>query len=119
MPKELQQFKNVQAFAGVEDLKDCGKLALIDKAPDCMCLTVDDDIDYPADYVQKTAALVDKYGRKCIVSWHGHTRDSTGRHVYVGFYHGLGHDIIAKGRVGTGVAAFVPSCIGLKPFSID
>ena len=33
--------------------------------------TVDDDIDYPADYVQHTVEMIEAYGRKAVVGYHG------------------------------------------------
>ena len=33
--------------------------------------TVDDDIVYPPDYVQKSIAKIEEYNRKCVLSWHG------------------------------------------------
>ena len=34
--------------------------------------TVDDDIDYPKDYIEKNIDLLDKYGDKYIISYHAH-----------------------------------------------
>ena len=33
--------------------------------------TVDDDIIYPSDYVEKSIAKIEEYNRKCVFSWHG------------------------------------------------
>lgn len=54
-----------------KDLRPHGKLYW---ANDCKgyYLTVDDDTDYPDDYVKKIVEAIDYYGRKAIITAHGH-----------------------------------------------
>ncbi|MBY5163289.1 hypothetical protein [Salsipaludibacter albus] len=53
------------------DLRDNGKAAFSDVVPDGYHLMVDDDIDYPDDYVDGLIAKVEQYDRRAVVGYHG------------------------------------------------
>lgn len=53
------------------DLRDNGKFAFDDVVADGHHLLVDDDIDYPDDYVDRMVAKVEQYGRRAVVGVHG------------------------------------------------
>lgn len=82
--------------------------------------TVDDDIDYPPNYIEELKLKVDFYNRKCICSLHGHYYKNVKngkinfnyRKVY-NFYDRYDLDVFCH-RVGMGVSMFYPSEIGLK-----
>jgi len=38
-------------------------------------LTVDDDIIYPSDYVEKSISKIEEYNRECVMSWHGRVQN--------------------------------------------
>jgi len=52
------------------DIGCAGKFALAYEW-DGYVFTVDDDIVYPSDYVEKSIAKIEEYQRKCVFSWHG------------------------------------------------
>jgi glycosyltransferase involved in cell wall biosynthesis len=53
------------------DLKDNGKFFAVDQVPEGYHFTVDDDIIYPPDYVQKSILTIEKYDRRVAVGVHG------------------------------------------------
>lgn len=61
----------IEVRIGGEDLRDNGKFAFSAELPAGYCLTVDDDIIYPPDYVQALIRKVEIYGRKAAVGLHG------------------------------------------------
>ena len=81
--------------------------------------TVDDDIDYPENYIYELKQKVDHYNRKCICSLHGHFYKNIKngkinfnyRKVY-NFYDKYDLDVFCH-RVGMGVSMFYPLEIGL------
>lgn len=91
------------------NLTDRGKFYGLTKITEpCYYFTVDDDIEYPQDYVRKTIEAIEKY--KCIISHHGRVLQGKGRNYY------RGHFAVRcfgranyQGRLhvaGSGVAAF-------------
>ena len=50
---------------------DCAKYYNIENAEPGYIFTVDDDILYPNNYVEKTIAKIEEYKRKYVVSYHG------------------------------------------------
>lgn len=82
--------------------------------------TVDDDIDYPPNYISELKKKLDFYNRKCICSLHGHVYKNVKngiinfnyRKVY-NFYDKYDIDVFCH-RVGMGVCMFYPSEIGLS-----
>ena len=81
--------------------------------------TVDDDIDYPVNYIDKLKQKVDKYNRHAICSYHGHVYnnikngkiDFLNRTVYSFQYETL-TDVFCH-RLGMGVAMCYPQEIGI------
>lgn len=63
---ELYWGKDVLGF----DIGCAGKFAFCFEW-DGYIFTVDDDIVYPADYVEKSIAKIEEYNRECIFSYHG------------------------------------------------
>lgn len=63
---ELYWGKDVLGF----DLGCAGKFAFAFEW-DGYIFTVDDDIIYPSDYVERSIAKIEEYERKCVLSWHG------------------------------------------------
>jgi glycosyltransferase involved in cell wall biosynthesis len=53
------------------DLRDNGKFFFLDSVPWGYHFTIDDDIIYPQDYVQKMVLKIEQYDRKAIVGCHG------------------------------------------------
>lgn len=102
---------NVRFFTGV-DLGDRGKFAFLDGFSGYY-LTCDDDIAYPADYVERMVAALDRHDRAAVVGWHG---SIILEDEFVGYYtpgsrevFGFHQDVPADQRVhvlGTGVAGF-------------
>ena len=81
---------------------------------------VDDDIDYPENYIQELKKKVDYYDRQVICSLHGHVYKGItngeinfkSRKVY-NFYDKYDLDVFCH-RVGMGVSMFYPSKINLN-----
>ncbi len=63
---ELYWGKDVLGF----DIGCAGKFAFAFEW-DGYIFTVDDDIIYPSDYVERSIAKIEEYERKCVLSWHG------------------------------------------------
>lgn len=70
VPKFLQDHSKVFATIPFGNLTDNGKFGYLSEGSDTeYYFTMDDDIIYPTDYVEKTIANIEKYG--CIVTYHG------------------------------------------------
>jgi hypothetical protein len=87
-------------------------------------LTVDDDIAFPIDYIERLTAAIEKYGRKSLVGIHGSTHSPTPIKSYWSsvakkhhFQKGLGRDTICS-MLGTGTLGFHTS-IGLTTDIFD
>ena len=52
------------------DVGDAGKFFWLGSDADYY-LTCDDDILYPPDYVARTIAAIERYGRRAVIGWHG------------------------------------------------
>lgn len=97
-----------------------GKLHWLDKYNDCYYLTIDDDIIYPHDYVKYMVSRLEHYQGKAIVGLHGcFVRFSVvpGRGPRISrqlfpYNKACNRDACMHG-VGMGLAACVPSTIGL------
>jgi len=92
-----------------DDLTDNGKFYSLDPKRKEYYFTLDDDIIYPADYVERTIEAIEKYG--CIVSYHGRILNPKETTYYRGkhqFYHCARgeHKNLRLDVCGTGVTAF-------------
>lgn len=83
-------------------------------------LTVDDDIDYPHDYVERLVAKIDLYGGNRYVSFHGSTFDTEDGVIVEGskknvltYSTALDRDTPVN-MCGTGVGGCVPRRLGLS-----
>ena len=126
VPIELQRYNNLDIRLdkdfGRLNIKDAGKFAFLDKYYDCYYLTIDDDINYPKNYVHMLTRNIDRYGRKCIIAYHGHGRYPTYKkyhYKYIAFYETLNEDHLVNIRTGTGVTGFVPNEIHIPILTID
>lgn len=72
VPRELARHSNVTATLRGEAGGDAEKFAAVD-GWDGYVVTCDDDILYPADYVQTLVAGIERYGRTTAVGFHGGT----------------------------------------------
>lgn len=91
------------------DVRDNGKFFFLSKAGSYY-FALDDDLDYPADYVRALVLAIEKYGRRAVVGVHGvlladpMTRFYTNCTV-LGFRHALPADQVVH-LLGTGTVAF-------------
>jgi len=73
LPKECYHEK-VELYFGKDilcfDIGCAGKFVFAYEW-DGYIFTVDDDIVYPSDYVEKSIAKIEEYKRECVFSWHG------------------------------------------------
>lgn len=74
-PREVPLYENIEYVLG-DDIRapqmgSQGKLAFIDPTRREYYLTVDDDIFYPADYVERIVAGCERYRNKAVVGYHG------------------------------------------------
>jgi hypothetical protein len=102
----LPQVDRVIVADGSERGDQAKFLACADAPGDTVFLGVDDDLIYPADYVQMILAGLDRYPG-CIVSFHGWRMDNTGE-CYTENYRCLENvwDDAEVHVAGTGVCAF-------------
>jgi FkbM family methyltransferase len=100
------------------DLRDNGKFFFLDSVPWGYHFTIDDDIIYPHDYVQKMVLKIEQYDRKAIVGCHGIIlgepliRFMTGRKVFH-FKCALEQDKLVN-VLGTGTIAYHTGTITLS-----
>lgn len=115
-PDELNALPNVGVVMNGEDRGDAGKFYACPK--NGYHLTVDDDLYYPDDYVERMIEGVERYGRRYVVSLHG--RSFEGPAVRRSYYNGHSHKYRCLGSVeedvpihipGTGVLAYHSSTI--------
>jgi hypothetical protein len=72
--KILNNFKNVKLHFGPElagDLGDAAKFYFIDKVPECYYFTIDDDLSYDKNYVNKHIAFQKHFHNRLITTYHG------------------------------------------------
>lgn len=69
IPSFLKKEK-IRVIHGKGDVGDRGKFYDVDNFSGYM-FTCDDDIEYPAYYVQHCIDAIERYGRKAVVGWHG------------------------------------------------
>lgn len=103
------------------DYGDAGKFHALNRVADNRVgyyLTVDDDIVYPPDYVERIVQKIELYGRRAAISWHGMRIPHKGKinryfrdRVVVGLCRkSLNRDAFAH-VVGTGVLGFHSSTL--------
>lgn len=111
IPAELNMFDKNKLIIILannnSDLKENGRYLAANENIDSYFFTVDDDINYPSDYVINLINAIQKHGKKCIVSYHG-TIFKDGKEKYFAFTNNVINDIQVH-RVGGGVMAFIPS----------
>jgi hypothetical protein len=121
VPPELAAYSSVTTLlAGPgrmePDRRDVGKFYWVEQFSPCYYMTVDDDIDYPSDYVPVMINAVEEYNREAIISVHGvfmhlykdkpHELPDCSRHrAIVAFEKHLNVDL-AVHVAGTGTTAF-------------
>jgi len=97
------------------DLRDNGKMYFMETLPDGYCFTVDDDINYPHDYIEKVIRKIELYERKAVIGIHGtifakpfesYFKNRTVNH----FKSELKRDILVN-QLGTGTIGFHTSLI--------
>lgn len=117
IPNELYQFDSSKMIICLahkdSDLKENGRYTFISQFYDSYFLTVDDDLNYPSDYVKKTIQQINFYQQHAIVAWHGAYFDSNNVEHYVAYNHNVIHNIQVH-RIGGGVMGFVPSEIDFQ-----
>lgn len=104
---------------GIKDLGCNNKMYWLGDFPGYY-MTVDDDIEYPENYVSQMLDKIKKYEDKVIVSLHGHIYINSNkgkiqfknRRVFT--FHSKRTDDIYCHRVGMGVAIMKPSAINIK-----
>jgi len=69
-PPELVEDDRLTVLFGVQDLTDIGKFNAV-STKEGYILTVDDDILYPPDYIERMIEEVDRYRRKQLIGVHG------------------------------------------------
>lgn len=69
-PPELIKDDRLTVLTGVQDITDIGKFNAVDGKQGYI-LTVDDDILYPHDYIERMVEEVDRYQRKRLIGVHG------------------------------------------------
>lgn len=135
-PVEIQNFRKVIAKTqnknhtfeailangknGIPDLGCINKMRWLDKC-DGYYLTVDDDIGYPMNYVEKLIEGIDRYDGKAVCSFHGKTFAFRNGRIsfdepffdFKLFFEETCEDIQMH-SVGMGVGGSVPKNIGLK-----
>ncbi len=120
VPEELidERIKVVLGKDGAGDLRDNGKFSFLNELKRGYHFTVDDDIIYPPDYVQKLILKIEQYGRQALVGVHCVLFDQPierffkGRTVY-GFYREQIRDVFVN-LIGTGTLAYHTDTIKLE-----
>ena len=114
IPNELNLYKNVIPVLANEYscLKENGRLFWVNSYKSSYYIMVDDDIEYPDNYVQEICKGIDKYNKKAIVSYHGSIFVDNIEKRFA-FFKELKEDKQVH-RIGGGVSAFVPKEIGFS-----
>ncbi|MEV3806028.1 glycosyltransferase family 2 protein [Aeromonas veronii] len=109
---------NIEKSQNNGDLRDNGKFFFSDKITSSYIITVDDDIIYPQDYVQKLVSALATYKNKAAIGVHGVIfaenieKYFTGRTVY-GFNKSLCSDRIVN-LLGTGTLCYHTDTLNLN-----
>ena len=103
------------------DLRDNGKFYFLDEIEEGYHIMVDDDINYPENYIATLILKIEQYGRNAIVGSHGVildnpvTRFFQNRTVY-NFTKSLDRDCFVN-LLGTGTVCYHTSTISMQDFS--
>ncbi len=117
VPGYLRKDGRVTAVIPDRDVKDAGKF-WFEPAPDDIVFTIDDDIGYPADYVQRTIAQADALGWEGnVFGYHGNALSDRG---WVNFlFHQPLERATGVSLIGTGTmcakGAAIPSLSEIEP----
>ncbi|PXY78561.1 MAG: hypothetical protein CXX81_07130 [Methanobacteriota archaeon] len=120
MPPELidEKITVVLGKDAVGDLRDNGKFYFLNEVEPGFHFTIDDDIEYPVDYIQKMILKIEQYGRHALVGIHGVIFDQPierfflRRTVY-GFQRNQIRDAFVN-LIGTGTLGYHTSAIMLE-----
>jgi hypothetical protein len=83
IPAWAQSIKKLHASVDpMNILHDCAKFQWVARYPDACYFSVDDDINYPSDYVSVMLDWLEKCNREAVISTHGRNYDYTERTVY-------------------------------------
>ena len=119
--KEIPKFLDhpriqvVLSSNAIGDLRDNGKMYFMDIIPNGYCFTIDDDINYPTNYIEKMIQKIELYERKAIIGIHGtifanpYESYFKNRTVYH-FNSQLKKDVLVN-QLGTGTIGFHTSLI--------
>lgn len=117
IPKFLFNFK-IQIYRSqyICDKGDAGKFYKVSECKNCFYFSLDDDIIYPPDYIQKLTEKIEQYDRKKIISFHGAVIKEpvinsywSGRQCYSCLYDVPADEPVHVG--GTGVMGFYTDAI--------
>jgi hypothetical protein len=105
------------------DLRDNGKFFFLDSVLSGYHFTIDDDIVYPPDYVQKCILKIEQYDRRAIVGCHGVILASPVDHFMKGrevlhFKRALARDRLVN-LLGTGTTAYHVDALELSSDDFD
>jgi hypothetical protein len=102
---------------GVGDLGSNGKYFFLDKIDDGYILIMDDDLVYPKNYSKVLINCIDKYNKKCPVSYHGGILptnvDNFSEQRNKHYFNGVVHSDEFVNVIGTGVSGFHKSTIDM------
>lgn len=124
IPEELSKYDNVICeLAGPgRNLKENGKFFWVGKVPGYY-VTVDDDLNYPNDYIEKIVAGLKKYKDAVFVGYHGATFDiKDGKVVNRDklYMYSAKQDVdIRVNRLGSGCMACKPHIVGLNTANVN
>lgn len=120
IPSELKQYPNVIAILAKKhsDCKENGRLFWVNQHANDYYLTVDDDINYPPNYVNNIIMHINALHENVIVSYHGTIFDNKNKEHYFSFTHNV-DSIVQVHRIGGGVAGMIPKKINFICPDID
>lgn len=111
IPSELSSYRNVKPHIDDKNIKDAGKFYFDVNERDVV-FTIDDDILFPDDYVERTLKFGEKIGfEKNVIGYHAHAwvfRKNIKRMGWRNFFfHKQCGNIIEVDVIGTGTACFL------------
>lgn len=115
---DFLRHSRITVRVGGRNLRDNGKFFFMDTVRDGYVITVDDDLEYPEEYVQTLIRKIEFYERQAVVGLHGTIYGKPfvsffqGR-VLLHFEEGVANDTVVN-QLGTGTVAFHTSTIRPK-----